>query len=68
MAAQSLGEAAARLSVSRAELEAMIEAGTIQALPTGLTRMIPTREVERLKASQSNWPGQPQPDAPGNEP
>ena len=44
----SLGEAAARLSVSRPELEAMIAAGKIEALPTGFTRMIPTREIERL--------------------
>lgn len=44
----SLGEAAARLGVTRPELEAMIAAGKIEALPTGFTRMIPTREVERL--------------------
>jgi excisionase family DNA binding protein len=41
----SLGEAASRLGVSRATLEAMVEAGKIEALPTGFTRMIPTREV-----------------------
>jgi len=46
----TLGEAAARLGVSRAELEAMIAAGTIEALPTGYTRTIPTREAERLRA------------------
>jgi excisionase family DNA binding protein len=46
----SLGEAAARLGVSRDELEAMIAAGKIEALPCGFTRMIPTREVERLIA------------------
>ena len=45
----SLGEAAARLGVSRSELEAMIAAGNVEALPTGFTRMIPTREVERLR-------------------
>jgi excisionase family DNA binding protein len=44
----SLGEAAARVGVSRAALEAMIDAGKIEALPTGFTRMMPTREVERL--------------------
>jgi excisionase family DNA binding protein len=43
----SLGEAAARLQVSRAQLEAMIDAGKIKVLPTGYTRMIPTSEVER---------------------
>jgi excisionase family DNA binding protein len=44
----SLGEAAAQLGVTRSELEAMIAAGKIEALPTGYTRTIPTREVERL--------------------
>ncbi len=44
----SLGEAAVRLGVTRAQLEAMIAAGKIEALPTGYTRMISTREVERL--------------------
>jgi hypothetical protein len=39
--------------MSRAELEAMIDAGKVEALPTGFTRMIPTREVERLKASSA---------------
>lgn len=27
----------------------MIDAGKVEALPTGFTRMIPTHEVERLK-------------------
>lgn len=53
----SLGEAAARLGVSRVELEAMIAAGTIEALPTGLTRMVPTSEVERLERGQGDQPG-----------
>lgn len=44
----SLGEAAARLGISRAQIEALIEAGKVEALPTGLTRMVPTRDVERL--------------------
>lgn len=44
----SLGEAAARLGVGRSELEAMLAAGKVEALPTGFTRMIPTREIERL--------------------
>jgi excisionase family DNA binding protein len=38
---------AARLNVSRSELEALIASGKIEALPTGYTRMIPTTEVER---------------------
>jgi hypothetical protein len=44
----SLGEALARLGVGRAKLEAMIAAGKVRVLPTGFTRMILTREVERL--------------------
>lgn len=44
----SLGEAAARLGVSRAELETMIAAGKIEALPTGFTRMIRTWEDSSL--------------------
>jgi excisionase family DNA binding protein len=44
----SLGEAANRLGVSRADLEAMIAAGKIEALPTGYTRMIPSVAVERM--------------------
>ena len=44
----SLCEAAARLGVSRHELERMIDAGKVAALPTGFTRMIPTAEVRRL--------------------
>jgi excisionase family DNA binding protein len=43
-----LGEVAARLGISRAEVERMIAAGKMRALPTGYTKMIPTREVERL--------------------
>jgi excisionase family DNA binding protein len=44
----SIGEAAVRLGMSRTQLEAMIDVGKVEALPTGFTRMIPTREVERL--------------------
>jgi excisionase family DNA binding protein len=43
----SLGEAAVRLGVTRAQLEAMFASGKIEALPTGYTQTIPTREVER---------------------
>jgi excisionase family DNA binding protein len=49
-AALTLGEAASQLGISRPELEAMIAAGRIEALWTGYTRMIPTREVERLRS------------------
>ena len=44
----SIGEAAARLGMSRRQLEALIDRGAVTALPTGFTRMIPTAEVERL--------------------
>ena len=47
----TLCEAADQLGVSRADLEVMIAAGKIQALPTRFTRMIPTREVERPSQS-----------------
>ncbi len=43
-----LGEAAARLGLRRADLEVMIATGKITSLPTGETRTIPSREVERL--------------------
>jgi len=49
----SRGEAAAKLGVSRSELEAMIAAGKVQALETGFTRMIPTRKVERLSSNRN---------------
>jgi hypothetical protein len=52
----ALGEAAARLGMSRAQLEKMIDAGTVQALPTGFTRMIPTREVARLQGADQQRP------------
>jgi hypothetical protein len=44
----SLGEATMRLGVSRAALEAMIDAGKVETLPIEFGYMIPTREVERL--------------------
>jgi hypothetical protein len=47
----SLGDAVARPAVSRSELEAMIEAGKVEALPAGFTKIIATSEIERLKAS-----------------
>jgi excisionase family DNA binding protein len=42
------GEAAERLGVSLSQLDLMIAAGTIQSLPTGYARMVPTSEIERL--------------------
>jgi len=44
----SVGEAAARLGLSRDTLEAMIAAGKVLALQTGFTKMVPTNEVARL--------------------
>jgi hypothetical protein len=43
-----LDEAAARLGISRRELEAMIAAGKIDTLPCGWTIVVPIREVHRL--------------------
>lgn len=48
----SIGEAAARLGMSRAQLELLIDRGIVRALPTGYTRMIPTTEVERLRTAE----------------
>jgi len=46
----SLSEAAARLDMTRAQLEKLVEASKIKALPTGgVSWMIPTSEVERLR-------------------
>jgi len=46
----SIGEAAERLGMSRAQLEALIDRDVVRALPTGFTRMIPSSEVDRLLA------------------
>jgi hypothetical protein len=43
-----MGEAATRLGISRAELEAMIDRGQVETLPIEFGCVIPTREVERL--------------------
>ena len=48
----SIGEAAARLGMSRVQLEALVDRGAVHALPTGFTRMIPSTEVERLRLLQ----------------
>jgi hypothetical protein len=44
-----VGEAAARLGMSRAQLEAMIARGQLETLPIEFGCVIPTREVERLQ-------------------
>src|SRR5438093_9750055 len=48
-----IGEAAARLGMNRAELEAMIARGEVETLPTQFAHVIPTHEVERLRQSRS---------------
>lgn len=47
IAVLTLGDAAARLGLSRRELEAMIDAGKIETLPVGggLTQVIPPRRA-----------------------
>lgn len=50
----SLGEAAGRLGMSRAQLETLLDRGAVTALPTGFTRMIPTAEIERLQSTRGN--------------
>jgi hypothetical protein len=40
--------------MSRCQLEALIDRGGIESLPTGFTRMIPTTEVERLQRARSD--------------
>lgn len=48
----TLGGAAVRLGLSRAELRAMIEHGQVEVVPMGLTRAIPTREITRILGRQ----------------
>src|SRR5438552_1395316 len=48
----TLGEPATGLGVSRADVESMIAAGKIEALPTGYTRTIPVGEIERVAAGR----------------
>jgi hypothetical protein len=50
----TVGEAAARLGISPNQLDVMIDAGKIEALPTGFTCMVPTREVERLRSAEES--------------
>ena len=45
----TVGEAATRLGMNRAQLEAMIARGHVETLPIEFGCVIPTREVERLK-------------------
>jgi excisionase family DNA binding protein len=44
----TLGEAAAKLQISKPEVERMIAAGKLRALPTGFTVTVPSVEVEEL--------------------
>jgi hypothetical protein len=50
----ALGEAAARLGMSRAQLETLVDAGKVEALHVGFTKMIPIREVVRLAGGDSH--------------
>jgi excisionase family DNA binding protein len=50
----SIGEAAARLGMSRTQFETLIDRGSVKALPSGFTRMIPTSEIERLQSTRGN--------------
>jgi hypothetical protein len=47
-----IGEAASRLRMDRAELEAMIARDDVETLPTQFVRVVPTCEVERLQRSR----------------
>lgn len=49
----TVGEAAMRLGMSRAQLDAMIAAGKVESLPIEFGRVIPTTEVERLQRLRS---------------
>jgi hypothetical protein len=40
--------------MGRAQLDALIEVGKVEALPVGFTKMIPTREVVRLAGGESH--------------
>ena len=44
-----VSEAATRLGMSRAQLDAMIVVGKVETLPIEFGCVIPTREVERLQ-------------------
>jgi hypothetical protein len=49
----SLGEAAGRLGITRAELETMIDSAKVVTLPVGdVGRVVPTSEVERLRGDR----------------
>lgn len=48
----SIGEAAVRLGMGRSQLEQLVDRGVVEALPTALTRMIPTAEIARLERTR----------------
>lgn len=50
----TIGEAATRLGLGRAELEAMIARGHVETLPTDFVRVIPSSEVERLQRAAAD--------------
>jgi predicted DNA-binding transcriptional regulator AlpA len=45
----TVGEAATRLGMSRAQLDAMIARGQVETLPIEFGRVVPTSEVDRLR-------------------
>lgn len=45
----TIGEVAARWGIARSEVERMIAAGKLRALPTGYTVTVPSSEVERFR-------------------
>jgi hypothetical protein len=50
IAVLTMREAATRLGISTAEMEAMVKRGTVKSVVAGWTAMVPTSEVRRLKA------------------
>ena len=46
----TIHEAATRLGISTSEMEAMVKRGTVKSAVAGWTVVVPTSEVERLRA------------------
>ncbi len=51
IAALTLKEAAVRVGMSTSEMEAMVARGAVNSLTAGWARVVPTSEVERLRAT-----------------
>jgi hypothetical protein len=52
IAVLTIREAAARLSISTGEMEAMVKRGSVKSLMAGWTTMVLASEVERLRPSR----------------